>query len=64
MMPQIAGGFGITRIQESTNEACPATTLARRTFEDVGLPVLDVLNGWERLEEHIYWCVPVLSDSS
>ena len=53
MTAQIAGGLCITFIQESANELCPTTTLAHRTFKDMGLPLFDVLNQWEGLKEHI-----------
>jgi len=47
MMPQIAGGPGITLIQELTNKVCLAATRGCCTFKDMGLAALDVLNGWE-----------------
>ena len=53
MTPQIAGGPGITLIKEPTNKAGLAATYGCRTFEDMGLAALDVLNGWEGLEECI-----------
>jgi len=63
MAPQITGGLGISRIQKPMYRVCPAMTLGRRTLKDVGLPILDVLNGWKGFEEDIYWCIPVLSKS-
>ena len=53
MMPQIAGGPGITLVEEPTNEACLAATRGCRTFKDMGLVASDVLNGREGLEECI-----------
>lgn len=64
MAPQVTGRLGITCIQESANEACPALTFACRTFKDVCLPVLDVLDGREGLEENIYRGIPILLESS
>ena len=51
MTPQIAGRPGITLVKEPTNEACLAATRGCRTFKDMGLAALDVLNGREGLEE-------------
>jgi len=53
MMLQIAGGPGITLIEEPTNEACLAATCGCHTFEDMGLAASDILNGQEGLEECI-----------
>jgi hypothetical protein len=64
MTLQVTGGPGITCIQEPTNEACPATTLRCRTFEYMGLLVVDILNRQYGFEEHIDGGIPVLSESS
>jgi hypothetical protein len=64
MTPQIAGGPGIARVQESTNKVFPGTTFGCCTLKDVHLTVIDVLNLWERLKENVYRCVPVPLESS
>jgi hypothetical protein len=64
MMPQISGRPGITCIQKSGKKAHAATTLGCRTFEDMGLLVVDILNQWKRPEKDINRCVPVLLKAS
>lgn len=60
MTPQVTGRLGIACIKEPTNRARPAKTLACCTLKGVGLPAMDMLNGWERLEKNINGCVPLL----
>ena len=59
MMLQITGQFGITFIQESMNKPYLTMTLAGCTSENMCLLPIDVLDDWERLEEHIYGCIPL-----
>jgi len=42
------------------NNPCPSKTWLGYTDEGMCLPILDVLNDWERLEEHVYRCIPLL----
>jgi len=60
MTAQVTGRLGITLVKESTDQPRLATAMARTAFEDMGLPVIDVFNGRDRLEEDINRCVPFL----
>jgi hypothetical protein len=53
MALHIAHRLGIRYIKVLMNKACPAKTLVCSTLKDMGLPVLNILNGWDGLEKYV-----------
>jgi hypothetical protein len=64
MVPQITGGFCIGLIKKMTDKLGSGTALNCGTVENMTFAVVDVLDRWERLEENIYRCVPLLLELS
>jgi hypothetical protein len=64
MAPQITGGFCIGLIKKMTDKSGLGVALNCSAVENMTFAVVDVLNCWERLEENVYQCVPLLLESS
>ena len=58
MMAQVTGRLGITLVEESTHKSSLATAVARTTFENVGLTIIDIFDGRGWFKENINRCVP------
>jgi len=64
MAPQIACGLRVGLIKKTTDESCLGAALNCGTLENMTFVVVDVFDHWERLEENVYQCVPLLLESS
>jgi hypothetical protein len=64
MAPQITGGFRIGLIKKMMDKSGSGVALNCGAVENMTFVVVDVLNRWERLEENVYQCVPLLLESS
>jgi len=63
MALQIARRLHITCIKKMADESGSGTALSCGAVENMGFAVADVLNRWERLEENINRCIPLLLQS-
>jgi hypothetical protein len=64
MAPQITGGFHVSLIKKTTDKSGSGVALNCGAVENMTFAVVDVLDRWERLEENVYRCVPLLLESS
>jgi hypothetical protein len=64
MAPQITGGFRVGLIKKTTDKSGSGAALNCGAVENMTFAVVNVLDHWERLEENVYQCVPLLLESS
>jgi hypothetical protein len=64
MAPQIARGLRVALIKKTTDESGLGAAMSCGTVENMTFAVVDVFDRWEWLEENVYWCVPLLLESS
>jgi hypothetical protein len=61
--PQIAGGLRVACIKKTTDGSGSGVALSCGAVENMGFAVADIFNRWERLEENVNGCVPLLSQT-
>jgi hypothetical protein len=64
MAPQITSGFRVGLIKKTTDKLGLGVALNCGAVENMTFAVVNVLDRWERLEENVYRCVPLLLESS
>jgi hypothetical protein len=64
MAPQITGGFHISLIKKTMDKMGSGTALNCGAVENMTFAVVNVLDHWERLEENVYRCIPLLLELS
>lgn len=60
---KIAGGTGITSVEEPANESHLVATGASGTLEDVGFAAVEILDSGCGFEESVHWCIPAFGEA-
>lgn len=58
MSTEVAGGTGITGIEETTDKPCPVVARASSALKDMCFAIIKILYGSLGFEEHIDQCIP------